>query len=324
MDELIDNTTPCGYCKAKRSLKLYQTSSISADTFSLNRCLVCHAVFLSPRPSREQLDQAYGDTYYGQGRLKFTDFIEKMLDYFRLLRVRRTNRYISPPAKILDIGCGNGRFLGYLIERGFYGYGIELPGKAAERAAQIPDLHLKVGTLEEEDFGTDFFDGICMWHVFEHLTDPKETLRIIQKILKPGGYLMISLPNINSLQSKLFRGSWFHLDPPKHLFFLEAPVLISEMETFGFNLIRLNYFSFEHNPFGFQQSILNRFMGRREVFFELLKGNIAYTKQHSQCSIILQKLFYLGTFPAFVLLAGLEAALKKGGTMELVFKKERK
>ncbi len=324
MEELIDNINPCGYCKAKQSLKLYQTSSISADTFYLNRCLICHAVFLTPRPTREQLDRAYGDTYYGQGQLKFTVFIEKMLDYFRLLRVRRTNRYISPPAKILDIGCGNGRFLGYLIERSFTGYGIELPGKAAERAAQIPGLHLKVGQLAEEDFGEDFFDGICMWHVFEHLTEPKETLRIIQRILKPGGYLIMSLPNIDSLQSKLFRGSWLHLDPPKHLFFLESPVLISEMKTLGFNLIKINYFSLEQNPFGFQQSILNRFLGRREVFFELLKGNVAYTKGHSQCSIMLQRLFYLSSFPAFVLLAGLEAVLKKGGTMELVFKKEQK
>ncbi|MHC4394846.1 MAG: class I SAM-dependent methyltransferase [Planctomycetota bacterium] len=322
-DKRIDNTSPCGYCKATQSLKLYPTCSTSADNFYVNRCLACRAVFLSPRPTQEQLDRAYGDSYYGLGQKKFTGFIEKMLDYFRSSRARRINKYIRPPAKILDIGCGNGRFLGYLIEHGFTGYGIELSGKAADRAAQIPNLQLKVGHLTKDQFDNDSFDGICMWHVFEHLTGPKETLQIIQKILKPGGYLMMSLPNISSLQSRLFRGRWFHLDPPKHLFFLEASVLISEMEKFGFNLIKLNYFSLEQNPFGIQQSILNRFLSKREVLFEALKGNVTYIAGYSQTSIMLQKLFYLACFPVFILLAALEAALKKGGTMELVFRKEQ-
>jgi SAM-dependent methyltransferase len=278
---------------------------------------------LSPRPTQKQLDQAYDDSYYGEGEAKFTGCIEKALDHFRSARARRVSRYISPPAKILDIGCGNGRLLGYLINQGFEGYGIELPGKAVQRAGQIPNLKLKVGRLTTADFSENFLDGICMWHVFEHFTEPKKTLQIIQKILKPGGYLMMSLPNIDSLQSRLFRGNWLHLDPPKHLFFLGAPDLISAMKKLGFKLIKQRYFSLEQNPFGIQQSILNCLLSQREVLFEALKGNDTYIKQYTRCSITLQKLFYLSSFPIFAFVAGLEAALRRGGTMELIFRKEQ-
>jgi len=139
--------------------------------------------------------------------------------------------------------------------------------------------------------------------------------------LKPTGYLMMSLPNIDSLQSRLFRGNWLHLDPPKHLFLLGPPDLISEMKRFDFKLIKQKYFSLEQNVFGIQQSILNCLLSRREVLFEALKGNVTYVKEYSRFSIALQKLFYLSSFPVFAFLAALEAAVKKGGTMELIFRK---
>ncbi len=323
LNNQVDSTTQCAYCEDRRSLRLYPTYSISGDHFYINRCLGCRAVFLSPRPTKEQIEQAYDGSYYGRGQTKFTGFIEKAIDYLCSIRARRVNRYITPPAKILDIGCGNGRFLNFLIKQGFEGWGIELPGKAVQRASQIPGLQLKAGQLTTGDFSENFFDGICMWHVFEHLAEPKKTLQIVRQILKPGGYLMMSLPNIDSLQSRLFRGKWLHLDPPKHLFFLGAWDLISAMKQFGFKSIKLRYFSLEQNPFGIQQSILNCLLSQREVLFEALKGNDTYIKEYSQCSITLQKLFYLSSFPVFVLLAGLEAVMRRGGTMELVFRREK-
>lgn len=304
-------------------MRLYPTYSISGDGFRISRCLNCGAIFLGPKPTKKQLEQAYNDSYYGQGKSKFNGGIEKVLVFFRFSRARQVCRYVKAPAKVLDIGCGNGEFLAYLIKRGFQGYGVELPGKAAERAEQVKGLNLKIGQLSKEDFDEDFFDVVCMWHVFEHLTEPKATLQIIRKILKPGGYLMMSLPNIGSVQSRLFRGKWLHLDPPKHLFFLERSDLILEMNQLDFKLIKQKHFSLEQNVFGMQQSLLNCILKKREVLFEALKGNDDYVKEYSRCSIVLQKLFYIGSFPIFALLAFIEAILRKGGTMELIFRNYR-
>ena len=98
-------------------------------------------------------------------------------------------------------------------------YGVEMPGGSADRAKKIEGLTLKLGHLRIHDFEPNTFDAITLHHVFEHLTEPKRYLEIICEILKPGGHLVISFPNIDSFQSRFFKGNWFHLDPPRHLFF---------------------------------------------------------------------------------------------------------
>ena len=94
------------------------------------------------------------------------------------------------------------------------------------------------------------------------------------------------------------------------------------MKDFGFSAVQKRFFSLEQNIFGFQQSILNCILKKRDVLFEVLKGNKSYAQDYSQVSIALQKCFWIVTFPLFALMAGLEAVLKKGGTMEFVFRKE--
>jgi len=303
------------------SLPLYRTESLCGDHFHLNRCLNCSAVFLAPRPTPQQLDRAYDDCYYGKGDDKFHRHIEKVLDYFRSVRACRIRRYVRPPARILDIGCGNGQFLAYLIDQGFDAYGTELPGKAAHRAGRIPGLKLRIGPLREADFGQDLFDAVCMWHVFEHLVEPEQTLHEVRRILRPTGCLMMSLPNIHSVQARVFRGHWFHLDPPRHLFFLSPSDLIREMSRLGFHPVKVSYFSLEQNPFGIQQSLLNCLLNHRDVLFEALKANAPYGEHYSARDIALQKAFYLVSFPLFTLLSLVEAACQRGGTMEMVFRK---
>ena len=324
MQSLVtDADVSCVYCHSLNSRPLYDTVSIAGDGFTLNKCQSCNCCFLFPKPTKQQMDAAYDESYFGQGENKFSGWIEKVIDHFRLQRAKILMRYVKSPANVLDIGCGNGHFLNILIGNHYEGYGIELPSKSAERASRVQGLNLKIGQLCENDFEAHFFDAVTMWHVFEHLPTPQNTLRIIDKILKPSGYLMISLPNIDSFQSKLFKGKWLHMDPPRHLFFFGVSDLISILKTFGFELMKINYFSLEQNPFGMQQSILNCILKKREVLFEILKGNASYSREYSAGSILLQKIFYILTFPIFALLSVVEACLKKGGTMEIVFRKVR-
>jgi SAM-dependent methyltransferase len=322
LNESVGRKSPCAYCHVTNSVGLYKTYSVFGDEFSLDNCLACGAVFLNPRPTDEQLSQAYDDSYYGTGDTKFGSTVEKILDVFRGARVRRVCGHVKPGGRVLDVGCGRGGFLKKLSKRGFEAFGTELEGQAARRAMQVDGIKIKTGPLLEADFDKDFFDAVCMWHVFEHLTEPKRTMEITDKILKPGGYLFLSMPNIESIQSRLFRGNWLHLDPPRHLFFLADEKLVSVMKDFGFSMVRKRFFSLEQNVFGFQQSILNCILKKRDVLFEVLKGNKSFAQDYSALSITLQKFFWVATFPLFALIAGLEAVFKKGGTMEFVFQKE--
>lgn len=315
-------STVCIYCGQNDFSTRYSTSSLHGESYAVCRCRRCHAWFLNPTPTAGQLRRAYDDSYYGGEEAKFSPLLEKGIDYFRRSRSRTVRRYVSPPARVLDIGCGNGRFLGYLIEQGYEGYGIELPGRAAERAGRVKGLQLKVGPLGPDDFPEGHFDAITLWHVLEHLPHPRQTLDTLQRILKPGGFLIISMPNICSWQSRVFGGQWFHLDPPRHLFFMDPRALTEALGALGFRPQRVRHFSLEQNPFGIQQSLLNCLCRKREVLFESLKGNREYTAEYSRLSLGFQKAFYLATFPVFAGLAVLEAMGRAGGTIEAVYRKQ--
>ena len=237
-------------------------------------------------------------------------------------RALKVSRYIPKGASVLDIGCGNGNFLKCLIEAGYKGFGLELPGNSLERAKRVPGIKLKEGRLQQGDFDEASFDMVTLWHVFEHLNEPLKNLSVIADILKPGGYLILSLPNIESWQGRVFGKHWFHLDPPRHLFYLGPQALTLQLNALGFNKVHESFFSLEQNPFGMQQSILNGLLAHREVLYEALKGRSGGGKGYSGPSIALQKLFYMSTFPGFAALSVIEAMFKRGGTMELVFRKE--
>lgn len=314
----------CYYCQSINYIVQYKTSDIFDNNYEIVKCSDCNSYFLTPNPSYEILSKAYDDSYYGESEKKFSfPILEKVLDYFRMGRARKLKTYINPGANILDIGCGNGRFLMYLNKLGNYNlFGTELEGNSARRTSEIKEINLKIGFIEENDFEENFFDAITLFHVFEHLHEPKKILQIISKILKSDGILMISFPNIDSLQSRIFKGNWLHLDPPRHLFFFSPKDFEKIIHDLGYELIDRKFLSFEQNPYGMVQSILNKFSFKRELLFESLKGNKSYIKDYSKYKLMLQKLFFLFAMPFFMISDIFESLFNKGATVEYIFKKK--
>src|SRR3989338_4447720 len=322
MNKKIDKPTPCGYCKKKYSQILYKTYDLHGNHYNLNQCKWCKAIFLSPRPNAKQLLMAYDNSYYGEGSEKFNKLIEAFLDHFRNQRAKLLVRYLGKNGKVLDIGCGNGKFLDALSKKGNFNlYGTEMPGKAAERASKLGKIKLKIGNLDANDFPHNSFDAITLFQVFEHLTEPKTTLDIVSKIIKPKGILIMSFPNIDSFQSRIFKGKWLHLDPPRHLFFFKPNDFFAEMKKYGFNLISQKHYSIEYNPYGMQQSILNCITKKRDVLYEYLKGNKDNAKGYSKLSLFLQSMLFKISFPIFVISDLFESYFRKGAVVQFVFRK---
>ena len=85
-----------------------------------------------------------------------------------------------------------------------------------------------------QDFPDRCFDVVTMWHVIEHLADPLNTLSTVQRVLKPGGLLMLRTPNAASWEARLFRGCWYGVDAPRHLHLFSPDTLARCLAQAGF------------------------------------------------------------------------------------------
>jgi len=170
----------------------------------------------------EHLKELYLAHRYGYGEVN--SFIEAVLA--RLM-------YLYPPgradldlkvfflsarsgARLLEVGCGSGEMLKWLADRGWQVEGLDFDPQAVQNA-QAKGLRVHLGSVEQQGFPANSFDAIVMNHVIEHVPNPAALLHECYRILKPGGTLVSVTPNVQSLGHGLFRSSWFHLDPPRHL-----------------------------------------------------------------------------------------------------------
>ncbi len=324
MTEHNPRPSDCIFCGSSRSTLFCKTSDIFQNLYEIRQCKDCRAYYLWPFPTKEMLAKAYDVSYYGTNETKFkAGPVEKVLDGFRKHRAGKLAQKLPPRARILDIGCGNGNFLEFLSAiSDFELHGIERDMKAASRAMSKQGMTIKTTPLEAGDYPDNYFDAITLFHVFEHLPNAAETLEIIDSILKPGGILYLSFPNIGSLQALLFRGKWLHLDPPRHLLFFTPKEFKALMIKKNFVCQRINYISFEQNPFGMVQSLLNVVLKKREVLFERLKGNNDYAPEYGKFSTFMQKVFFMVSFPVFVILDALVSLFQKGATVTFIFQKK--
>lgn len=119
--------------------------------------------------------------------------------------------------RILDVGCGNGRFLDRMRQLGWEVTGVEPDGAAVTVAREKLGLQVFEGSLEEAGLPGSHFDAITMNHVIEHVPDPISTLRECHRVLKPGGKLVVATPNIKSMGFQAFSEYWRGLEVPRHL-----------------------------------------------------------------------------------------------------------
>ena len=126
---MSENIYPCRFCSNVDNKIIFPTTDIFENKYFICKCNLCHAYFLTPPPDDSLLNKAYDPSYYGEKEEKFISIFEKVLDYFRKKRAKRVSLHLNNGAKVLDIGCGNGRFLSSLGNFGkFELYGIEMEG----------------------------------------------------------------------------------------------------------------------------------------------------------------------------------------------------
>ena len=178
----IETLEKCNFCSAAH----FRTVDATANLVS---CAECGTVFVSPRPSLGDLKEYYSkpskyDVWLGQ--IDARDALWKR----RLMKIRRVKR----PGKLLDVGTGIGQFL-YLAKPEFREVeGLEISSSAIAIARERYGLNVRQGTIEELDFNTTY-DNITLFHVLEHVHDPRFVLEKCKSLLNDNGLLIIAVPN---------------------------------------------------------------------------------------------------------------------------------
>ena len=114
-------------------------------------------------------------------------------------------RWLPEPGTFLDVGCGTGRLL-YLAHRaGWDPCGLELSDEAAKLARDVLGMPVTVGDFLTIDPENAKYDLVALRHVLEHLVDPILALEKINARLKPNGYALFEMPNIEGIDKRLKR-----------------------------------------------------------------------------------------------------------------------
>lgn len=232
---------PVGFVKLTKDHQIL----FSSERLEIVQCVKCGLVYTNPRPSEHALKECYNKNYSILNSINLDEILNNKcnlccgggyvtydLRYCKSL-LKDISKLIIEKGKILDVGCGEGRFIKIAQDNGWQVYGQEISDEVANSIKNKYNLNVKAGNLKELNYPDNYFDVILMLNVIEHLTDPLEYLREIYRIMKNNGIIYIGTPNTILLKKYL------ELDIPEHIYYLTIKSIKMMLEKIGFKIIKL-------------------------------------------------------------------------------------
>jgi len=194
-------------------------------------------------PARTELDAVYGEAYFHSERSAEVGYADYAADRDAITRTadRRLaalERHAPLRGRLLDVGCALGFFMLAAQQRGWQVEGCDISAHAAAFAREELGLPARAGTLEEMAYEPSSFDAITMWDVIEHVIDPVAELRLAASLLRPGGVLALSTPDVGSLPARLARGRWMGYKlAEEHLTYFDRSTITRAVEMAGLDVV---------------------------------------------------------------------------------------
>ncbi len=206
------------------------------DDYKYVICRNCGLIYQNPRPVFQDLKGRYSQKYFNyeyRNKDNFFNLMKLTLNDIRFDRISK--KFTNKDRKFLDIGSALGLLLNYVKAKGWEPVGVEICKESAEYARKNFGVKIHNKTLEQTGFKSNTFEIVHMSHVIEHVPSPQDTIVEIYRILKPGGYLIITTPRVDSFQAWLFKETWrsYHRD---HIYIFSKKTLKGMLLKAGFSI----------------------------------------------------------------------------------------
>lgn len=289
--------------------------------FDYGRCPECGTWVLAPRPAPAEIGPFYAHYYsddelaqarqiYGGLGSDQAHGVDKMRAQQVIARLAKLGAPVDG-RRLLDVGCGLGGFaramraLGGMVVRG-----ADFDPKCVTIGAELHGIEVDSGELAEQGYTDGAFDVVSSWHCLEHTYDPEAELAEMARITRPDGWLVLEVPT-PSVWARLFRGRWFFLQAPTHLYHLTAPTLRALLARSGWTVARLERPWVPTEVAGSLVMALG-LMGFAPRLLFRPRGLAAH----------LWRLLFWGLLPLDLLLTGVQAALGGGGVLRVYARRD--
>lgn len=237
----------------RSGFKLFLTAAATdRSVYQFFECRHCSLIQMDPLPPTRAINQIYTfiDVYKRfqnlnpQARLADHLFGKSLLlgytNWCNQLRFSQVTKLV-PSGRLLDVGCSEGLFLEKFDPQKWRLFGLEVNKNQARLTRQkIPSVQIFTQPLEKLKT-RQRFDVITLWHVLEHLRDPRLVITKARSLQRKDGWLIIEIPNGRSFYFRLFGKYWQPLLLPEHLHFWTEETIRLFLDSCGYRVEKVSY-----------------------------------------------------------------------------------
>jgi SAM-dependent methyltransferase len=230
--DLQTESVPCNLCGATTTSPVLVNCGLT-----IVRCRSCNLVYVNPRPTEDALRAYYAlpDLLDHKSWSSYRRHTARQLGALWGERFRDVQRWRSGAGtRLFDLGAGYGDFLHVAARAGWVTTGLEFSPAVARVAQEQYGIALHVGALETVDLAPDSLDVVSLWHVLEHMPDPRATLARLRQLLQPEGILVIEVPNIAFAVRRSYE---YPLSATLHLYHFSNTTLSRTVHGAGFTVL---------------------------------------------------------------------------------------
>ena len=279
----------------KEQTQLYiKDHSVSGEKFQLKKNEKYGFLETFPQPKTNQLSEYYKTEDYISHTDSKRNWFEKAYHLVRRFSLKQKlkliNGFKTETKTLLDVGCGTGDFLKTAKDNNWIVSGIE-PNAEARTIANQKTENAVFDIEQLNNFESNSFDVITLWHVLEHLPDLEHQISTFKKLLKPNGRLVVAVPNYKSFDANYYSQFWAAFDVPRHLWHFDQNSISKLFASIDMEIEQIKPMLFD----AFYVSLLSEQYksGRKNIFKGFYNGlrsnlNASLTKEYSSLIYVLK------------------------------------